>query len=167
MLNLLDHAEVLIWRGRYRSQRLRASAVGRGSPARGSPVHPRLSMRRDRSRSGRNGNGLKARPKPAERKLLRLYQLFAMQPLALPPAPSSLALRKPIFFLNAGASVALSDEQLFGKLKQSNLGADDLLFGGHNGVPSNRRGGALRHPDRSASRLGYRCAVDADISPSD
>jgi hypothetical protein len=34
-----------------------------------------------------------------------------MQPLALPPAPSSPALRKPIFFLNAGASVALSDEQ--------------------------------------------------------
>ena len=76
----------------------------------------------------------------------------------------SSAAEKPIFFLNAGASVALSDEQLFGKLKQSNLGADDLLFGGHNGVLSNRRGGALRHPDRSASRLGYRCAVDQDTT---
>jgi hypothetical protein len=36
--------------------------------------------------------------------------------------------------------------------------ADDLLFGRH-GVLQCRRGGALRHPNRSAPRLGLRFAV--------
>ena len=50
--------------------------------------------------------------------------------------------------------------ELLGELQQADLGADDLLFSGHDGVLSNRRDGALRHPDRSAPRLGCRCAVD-------
>ena len=54
--------------------------------------------------------------------------------------------------------------ELLGELQQADLGADDLLFSGHDGVLSNRRGGTLRHPDRSAPRLGYRCAVDQDTT---
>ena len=46
--------------------------------------------------------------------------------------------------------------ELLGKLQQSNLRADDLLFG--RSRRPNRRGGALRHPDRSAPRLGLRFA---------
>jgi hypothetical protein len=44
------------------------------------------------------------------------------------------------------------------------LGANDLLFSGHYSALSIRRGGALRHPDRSAPRLGYRFAVDQDTT---
>jgi hypothetical protein len=43
--------------------------------------------------------------------------------------------------------------ELFGKLQQANLGADDFLFSRH-GVLQCAEAGALRHPDRSAPRLG-------------
>ena len=39
--------------------------------------------------------------------------------------------------------------ELLRKLQQANLGTDDLLFS-RRAVSSNCRGGALRHPDRSA-----------------
>jgi hypothetical protein len=48
--------------------------------------------------------------------------------------------------------------ELLGKLQQPDFGTDDLLFGGHGCSPI-RRGGALRNPDHSAPRLGYRFAV--------
>src|SRR4051812_20682729 len=47
--------------------------------------------------------------------------------------------------------------ELLRKLQQANLGTDDLLFSRHDVLQC--RGGALRHPDRSAPRLGLRFAV--------
>jgi len=48
--------------------------------------------------------------------------------------------------------------ELFGKLKQSNFGTDDLLFSRHGVLQSPRRG-ASPPPDRSAPHLGLRFAV--------
>ena len=56
--------------------------------------------------------------------------------------------------------------ELLGELQEPNLGADDLLFGRHV-VSSIRRGGALRHPDRSAPRLGLQFAVGSGHHMSD
>ena len=47
--------------------------------------------------------------------------------------------------------------ELLRKLQQANLGTDNLLFSRHDVLQC--RGGALRHPDRSAPRLGLRFAV--------
>ena len=47
--------------------------------------------------------------------------------------------------------------ELLRKLQQANLGTDDLLFSRHDVLQC--RGGALRHPDRSAPCLGLRFAV--------
>ena len=48
--------------------------------------------------------------------------------------------------------------ELLGEFQQSDLGADNLLFSRH-GVLQCAKAGALRHPDRSAPRLGLRFAV--------
>jgi hypothetical protein len=49
--------------------------------------------------------------------------------------------------------------ELLSKLQQANLGADDLLFSRH-GVLQCPEAEALRHPDRSAPRIGSRFAVE-------
>src|SRR5262249_49781971 len=45
--------------------------------------------------------------------------------------------------------------ELLGQLQQPNLGADDLLFGGHGG---GLQSAEARPPAPSRPRLGYRCA---------
>jgi hypothetical protein len=41
----------------------------------------------------------------------------------------------------------------------------EIRYGDTNAVSSNRRGRALRHPDRSAPGVGLRFAVDTRTSP--
>jgi len=56
--------------------------------------------------------------------------------------------------------------ELLRQLQQPDLDADDLLFGGHDGVLSNRRGGALRHP--TAPRPASAIVVPrTGLAPSD
>jgi hypothetical protein len=50
--------------------------------------------------------------------------------------------------------------KLLGELQQPHLRADDLLVLGHVGVLIERRGWALRNPNRSAPSLGSRFSYD-------
>ena len=48
----------------------------------------------------------------------------------------------------------------FAKLQQPNLGADDLLFLGHDRCPFETPRPGAAHPDHSAPGLGFRLSYD-------